>query len=242
MIVICNDKQEIVNKAADKFVEIARAAISKHGIFTVALSGGSTPAELYSMLPTYLSHSQIDINKIHLFWGDERSVPPDHQESNYRMAKETLIRELSLPDNHIHRIKAENGKDAARAYEKEISDFFKLKNGEMPKFNLILLGLGEDGHTASLFPGCLPVKEDKRLVSAVFIEQLQALRFTLTPEVINSAFTIVFLVSGRKKARVFYEVINGEYNPDRFPAQIVRSAKAEEVIWFIDKGVSQYFS
>ena len=183
------DFEGLVRVAAQTFVSVAQEAIADHGQFVVALAGGSTPKKLYSLLATDTFRPHIPWDRTHLFWGDERHVPPDHQDSNYRMAREALLTHVPLPEDHVHRIHGEmpNAENAANRYEQELGDFFQLAAHQKPRFDLVLLGMGPDGHTASLFPGTSAVHETTRLVSAPWVEKFSTFRITLTPAVLNEA-------------------------------------------------------
>ena len=221
--VICGDPKEVSTRAAELFVELAGEAVSTSGRFAAALSGGSTPRALYALLATDQFRQRVPWSRVHLFWGDERCVPPDHADSNYRMAREALLAKVPIPTENIHRMPAEQ-KDhrlAADAYEEALRVFFALQAGELPRFDLILLGMGEDGHTASLFPGTVALAETERLVVAVYVEKLDTHRLTLTVPVINHAAHVVFLVTGKSKAPVLREVLEGERQPQRNPIQLI---------------------
>ncbi len=242
-IVICRDEADMHERAADAFLDRAEACLSRKGMFTVALSGGRTPKGLYERISMPGKKELLDWRRIHIFWGDERGVPPEHDDSNYRMVLEPLLRKLRIPKGNVHRIKGEKGDNAAAEYEKEMIGFFGTSGNAVPVFDLILLGMGSDGHTASLFPGMLIVADDGSvkipgsgagLAAAVRVGDAGRLRITLTPVVINSAREIFFLVSGREKAAALSEVLEGRFDPERFPAQLVRRAKGK-VTWFVDK-------
>jgi len=191
-IIVCGDVDELNRKAAERFITLAADAISRSGRFTVALSGGSTPKALYSLLASPAYRERIDWSRIHLFWGDERCVPPDHPESNFRMVQESLLSRIQIPSENVHRMMGEKEPEQARQeYEEHLKQFFRLPPGEVPRFDLILLGLGEDGHTASLFPGSAALNENQRLVATIYVEKLKAQRLTLTLPVINAAAQII---------------------------------------------------
>jgi 6-phosphogluconolactonase len=179
----------------------------------------------------------------HFFWGDERHVPPDHPDSNYRMAREAMLSQVPVPPQNVHRIPAENpdASQAAQDYDHELREFFRLPSGQFPRFDLILLGMGPDGHTASLFPGTTAVREQKALVAALWVETLRSHRITLTPPVLNNAACVIFLVSGEQKAETLREVIEGDYQPDRLPAQVVRPASGR-VLWLVDRAAGRLLS
>lgn len=221
-------KEVIVSKdiftiAAEKFVEIVKYSIEKRGQFTVALSGGSTPKKLYSMLAEEPFRSRIKWQKIQFFFGDERLVLPDSSESNFQMANEALFSKVEIPKENIHRFATEKvePKLIAEEMENEIRQVFKLKDNEFPRFDLVFLGMGDDGHTASLFPETKALREDKRIVVENFVPKFETFRLTFTYPTINNARNIIFLISGEDKAEVLKEVLHGEYNPKKLPSQTV---------------------
>ena len=218
-IIICRDVDELNRDAAAQFIASANAAIVRSGRFTVALSGGSTPKALYSLLASPAYIVRIDWSRTHLFWGDERCVPPDHPESNFRMVREALLTKINLPTQTIHRMIGEIEADhAAMAYEAALQRFFGLTEGELPRFDLIFLGLGEDGHTASLFPGSAALDEGKHLVATTYVEKLKAHRLTLTLPVINAAAQVTFLVAGQSKSAVVKEILGSDSHLCSYPA------------------------
>jgi 6-phosphogluconolactonase len=239
---ILDDADALAAAAAEAFARRAGEGIRKKGSFAVALAGGSTPRRLYALLAEAEGHGlsdRIDWTKVHCFWGDERHVPPDHPESNYRMARETLLSKVSVPEANVHRIHGEEP-DAARAaalYEQALASHFKLQHGALPRFDLVLLGMGADGHTASLFPGTDAVREEARLVAAPWVEKLETHRITLTPPVLNSAAELLFLVSGADKAPALRAVLEGEKRPDELPAQIVRPTRGR-LTWLVDRAAA----
>ncbi len=240
-VVICYVEEEMNERAALSFVEIANSALSGDNLFTVALSGGKTPEGLYSLLSSGKYAREVNWKKVHFFWGDERAVGPAHIESNYRMCSEALFEKLRMPEENIHRIKGEKGERAAGDYEKEIRAFFKLKRGAFPEFSLMLLGMGADGHTASIFPGTAAVTENRRIAVAVHVESLNTVRITLTPPVIINARNIIFLVRGREKAGALFKCLEGALAPQESPAQFARLAKGP-VTWFVDREVASKLS
>jgi 6-phosphogluconolactonase len=218
--------------SAEMVVEYLNEEIRRLGSASFVLSGGVTPRIVYDMLASPSLVSKVDWSRVHVFWGDERCVPPNAPESNYRMAEESLLRNLSLPARNVHRIHAEHPPlTAAGEYETEIRAHFGLRPHEVPEFSLVLLGLGPDGHTASLFPGNNALAEKTRLVIGVYIEALQTSRVTMTLPVINNASTILFLVSGREKARILWEVL--EDDTPRYPAQLVQPGSGR-LFWCVD--------
>ncbi|OQZ00761.1 MAG: 6-phosphogluconolactonase [Candidatus Brocadia sp. UTAMX2] len=227
---------ELSHQAAQEFVRLAGEAVRAKGFFTVALSGGSTPRGLYTMLASDVYRKQVSWTDVYLFWGDERCVPPDDPDSNYRMTREALIQRVPIPKEHIHRIPAEreDHAHAAGEYEQTIKTFFHLNTGEFPRFDLILLGMGDDGHTASLFPGVSLLEETSRFMCSHYVEKLGAYRLTLTVPVINQAEHIIFLVSGASKAPVLQEVLEGDYQPQRLPAQLIQPVHGR-LLFIVDR-------
>ena len=228
---------ELSRAAALEVIQQARQVIQERGQFVIALPGGSTPASLDSLLADDSTfRTAIPWDKIHFFWGDERHVPPDHRDSNYRMAHEAMLSKVPVPSENIHRIKGENpdAQQVAEEYEETIRTFFRLRTGEFPWFDLVLLGLGPDGHTASLFPGSEALHERHRLVMANWVEKLQAYRITMTLPVFNQAAFVLFFVSGAEKAEILRQVIEGEKRKDPFPSQLVRPINGR-LLWLVDR-------
>ena len=210
----------------------AKSGPTQRGRFTVALSGGSTPRRLYELLATPAYAEKTSWERWHVFWGDERCVPPDHPDSNYRMAREALLDRVPIPPSQIHRIKGEAVPyDAAEAYEHELCQSF----GEpTPAFDLVLLGLGEDGHTASLFPGTNGLEEERRLVMANWVPHLQAYRITFTLPLINAARNVAFLVTDGSKAEVLRKVLAPTPGDPLLTAARVQP-RAGTLHWFLSK-------
>ena len=230
-IIICRDTGELSRKAAEQFVALARQAIAAHGRFSVALSGGSTPKVLYSTLASAEFNSQLAWRQIHLFWGDERCVAPDHTESNFRMVKESLLSKIVIPAENVHRMIGElEPAAAASAYETELRQFFSFSQESLPRFDLILLGLGEDGHTASLFRDSSALNDTERWVATTYVEKLDAHRLTLTFPVIINAAQITFLIAGQSKAAIVKEIIATETCD--YPAARIRPENGQ-LIWFV---------
>jgi 6-phosphogluconolactonase len=229
-IFVLSTPGELFRAAANEFVTRASEAIAKRGRFCVALSGGSTPKSLYSLLA---ENASLPWTKIYFFWSDERHVPPTDSESNYRMAQEALLAKVPVPPDHIFRVRAEekDAEAAAREYEHAIAAFFALQTGELPRFDLILLGLGPDGHTASLFPGSAALKETERLVVANWVEKFKTYRITFTYPVLNSAACVMFLASGLEKAGMVHQIL--EDPSARLPAQGVLPENGQ-VLWMLD--------
>ena len=231
------DRGAIARAAAELFTSAAGDARERGGTFSVALAGGSTPRDLYRLLADEGEpfRARLPWEALRLFWGDERHVPPDHPDSNYRMARETLLERAPIPAQNVHRIHAEEP-DAGRAageYEETIAAAFRLAPDGLPRFDLILLGLGPEGHTASLFPGSPALHDGEHLVAAPWVEKLGAHRITLTPRALNAAARVVFLVAGEEKAPALREVLAGDASPDLYPARIVRPTDGE-LLWLLD--------
>ena len=241
-IQIVSNADELARAAATEFVNRAAMAVQARGLFSVALSGGTTPRSLFSLLASDASlRAQMPWERIHFFWGDERHVPPDHADSNYRMAREAMLAKVPVPAANIHRIKSEytEAQSAADEYEEDLRDFFKLVPYELPRFDLVLLGMGPDGHTASLFPGTDALDERERLVVANWVEKFNAFRITMTLPVLNNAASVFFFVSGAEKAEVLREVLEGER--DRFPSQLIHPADGR-LLWLVDAAAASLLS
>lgn len=229
---VYDDVDVVTIMLADHVVYKVNDAIAANDRCSVALSGGSTPSALYSLLATLLFSGWVRWPGVHVFWGDERCVPPDHLDSNYRMARETLLDHVPIPAQNIHRIKGElPPEEAAAGYRDVLRDFF---DSEIPRFDLVLLGMGGDGHIASLFPKTAALHEDKLPVVANYVEKLDSWRITLTPPAINAAANIAFMVAGAGKAERLDQVLNGTQQPDILPAQLVNPTNGE-LLWFVDK-------
>jgi 6-phosphogluconolactonase len=222
--------------AAEEIVRLAEEATGASGRFTVALSGGSTPRATYALMADDPSlRERMPWDRTHFFWGDERLVPPDHPESNYRMAFEAMLSKVPVPPENVHRIAGEHqdATQAADEYERALIEFFRLSRGEFPFFDLVLLGLGPDGHVASLFPGTVALRERQRLVVANWVGQLDAERITMTPPVFNHAACLIFLVSGAEKAAALKTVLEPGAASKRLPAQRIQPQRGR-LIWLAD--------
>lgn len=212
----------------------------------MALAGGSTPKSLYQLLASDKFKDQIDWRKVFFFFGDERNVPPDSKKSNYRMANENLLQPLQIRAENIFRWKTElkDAEQTAKNYAETLEDFFDTAENppadaggskkSFPRFNLILLGMGDDGHTASLFPFTEALKETEKTAVANRVEKLDSMRLTLTFPVINDASNVMFLVSGAGKAKTLRRVLKGDFQPEKYPAQNVKPANGE-LLWLIDE-------
>jgi 6-phosphogluconolactonase len=245
------DAQQVAEVAADEFLRIGNAAIDRCGRFTIAFSGGETPRRLYQLLATAPRRTQLDWSSVECFWSDERPVPPDHPDSNFRMVHEALLESVNIPATHIHRIEAErtDRTKAARDYEAEIARVFGVAatrdpqrgepprgeppRGKPPAFDLILLGMGPDGHTASLFPHTAALHETTRWVVVNPVPTLGTERITLTAPLINRAATVLFLVFGADKAATLAAVLEGPRVVDRLPAQLIQPVSGT-VTWLVD--------
>jgi 6-phosphogluconolactonase len=218
-VIVLQNEDEMADFMIKKWKEVSRAAIEEEGFLTVALSGGKTPIPLYQRLA--LLKEGLPWEKTHIFLVDERFLPFQHPDSNFHMLKDTLLDQVPIPRQNIHPVPAGEATPqiAARKYEEDLRTFFKLAPDELPELDLILLGVGKDGHTASLFPGRLPINEPGQLVAAVMLDEMRHNRITLTLPVINQAKTIIFLVTGKNKAEVLGKVI---YKKDStLPASLV---------------------
>lgn len=235
MIHIYNDPEALSQAAAELFMLQSRVAGMVCGRFTVALSGGETPRRMYEILATKPFRERIHWNEVHIFWSDERCVPEEDPRSNALMAHQALLSHVPIPAQNIHPIRcATSPQQAALEYESELKQFFSRQN---PNFHLVMLGLGSNGHIASLFPHTPVLNEKERWVSEVFIEQLGMYRVTFTAPYINQAEQVVFLVSGADKAQVLEDVLEGPYQPNELPAQLIRH-DGTHPLWLVDKAAS----
>jgi 6-phosphogluconolactonase len=232
-IEVLSDLEALSHHAASIFVTTSKKSIETKKRFVVVISGGSTPRRLYTLLGSETYRHQVDWQHVHFFWADERCVPKDDEASNFKTAFDTLLSRVALPDKNIHRIKGEEAPDkAARDYEEEIKRFFG--ESERPGFDLIILGMGEDGHTASLFPGSKSLEEKVRLAIPVYLGEPKKNRITLTLPVLNNADQILFLVAGSSKAVVLSEVLGDGEKKRGFPAGLICPARGN-ITWLIDQ-------
>jgi 6-phosphogluconolactonase len=222
------DVKALTEAAAKRFAQLATEAVGEHGVFAVALSGGSTPKALYRLMAADQAiRSQIPWSKVYVFFGDERHVPPDHADSNFRMANEAMLQSLGTEQVHVHRVLSElpSASQAAAQYEEDLRDFFEprgLLDKDFPRFDLIFLGMGPDGHTASLFPNSSGLGETRRWVVANWVEKFQTDRITMTFPVLNAAAEVILFVSGPEKAPLVAEVLQAKGGVDKYPVQMVR--------------------
>jgi len=234
--------QDLFQAAAEEVVRCANEAVAARGRFAIALSGGSTPKNLYTLLATNARMS-LPWAQTFFFWSDERHVPPNDPESNYRMAEEALLSKVPVSAGNVFRIPAEDpdAVAAALAYEQTLRTFFSLKPGDVPRFDLILLGMGPDGHTASLFPETAAVQERSRLVVANWVEKLKTHRITFTLPVLNAARCVCFLVSGSEKAAALREVLEGDAPGEKYPSKLVKPTDGKS-IWIVDGAAASQLS
>lgn len=231
-LLVYRDKAELAEAAARDFARRAGGAIEACGRFAVALAGGSTPEATYEVLAR--DHADgLDWSRVHAFFGDERTVPPDHEDSNYRMAREALL--SRVPVGSVHRMRGElPPEEAAASYEQELREFFGA--AEVPRFDLIMLGIGGDGHTASLFPETAALEVSDRWVVANPVLKLETTRLTLTAPVINAAGAVTFLVAGEDKAGALEEILEGDADPRAYPAKLVQPEG--ELVWMADRAAA----
>jgi 6-phosphogluconolactonase len=232
-IEVLSDLEALSLHAASIFVSASKNSIAAKKRFAVAISGGSTPRRFYALLGSDAYRHRVDWQYVHFFWADERCVPKEDEASNFRTAFDTFLSKIALPEKNIHRIKGEEAPDeAARDYEEEIRGFFG--ESERPRFDLIILGIGEDGHTASLFPGSKSLEERVRLAIPVYLGEPSKNRITLTLPVLSNADQILFLAAGPSKAGVLSEILRDGEKRKWFPAGLVRPAHGN-MMWLIDQ-------
>ena len=230
--IVFPDQRAFIDGAANFIVDLATEAIAERGRFTIALSGGSTPRPIYARLADPNYRDRIEWSKVHVFFGDERCVPPDDARSNYRMTYEALLDHVPLPPDQIHRIRGEiDPAQAALIYEQELQQLFRT--AAIPVFDLICLGLGDNGHTASLFPGTASLREKERWIVPQYVEVMTTWRVTFTAPLINAARHCAFLVEGAGKAEMSQRVLEGPYQPDVLPAQLIQPVNGE-LHWLVD--------
>jgi 6-phosphogluconolactonase len=233
---ILADGAAIAKRAAQEFVQAAAAAVREKNAFNVALAGGSTPKTLYGLLVNDATlRSQVPWDKVHLFFGDERHVPPDHPDSNFRMATEAMVSKSPLKPEQVTRIKGEypDTDRAALEYEKALREYFKLKDGEYPRFDLLLAGMGNEGHTLSLFPGTKALHADGRIAVRNWVGKLYTERITMTAPAASNAAQIIFMVTGPDKAPALKAVLEGPFEPEQLPAQLLQP-KNGKLLWLVD--------
>jgi 6-phosphogluconolactonase len=233
---IFDTPEQVARAAAERFVDYSIASIRGHGSFAVALAGGSTPRRAYELLGSDEFKSRVDWSRVHLYFGDERNVPPDSQESNYHMVNEALLSRVVIPAANVHRIEGEvDGTESAESYEAELKVFFGKV--DWPRFDLVLLGMGADGHTASLFPRNAALKEETKWVVATRQPQSGQDRISLTLPVINHAARVTFMVTGTEKAATLARVLRGASADEALPAQKVRPVNGV-LEWLVDRAAA----
>src|SRR5882724_5205723 len=238
---ILADAAAITRRAADEFLKASSEAVAKNGVFNVAFAGGSTPKALYSMLaddPAY--RAKLAWDKMRVFFGDERHVPPDHSESNFRMASEALFSKGLLKPEQIARIKGEypDTEKAALEYELVLRTYFHLKDGQYPRFDLVLLGMGDEGHTLSLFPGTKALHPGGRIVVHNWVGKFFTERVTITAETANHANRVLFMITRADKAPALKAVLEGPYEPEQLPAQFIQPVSGN-ALWLIDRDAAK---
>lgn len=235
-VLILTNIDAIAKRAAQDFLQSATQAVSEKGSFTVALAGGSTPKALYSLLASDAALcSQVPWDKMYVYFGDERSVGPDHADSNFRMATETMLSKVPIKPEQVFRIKGEykDTEKAAQEYEQVLRTSFKIAEGQFPRFDLVFLGIGNEGHTASLFPGTKALHETKRLVVRNWVGKLYTNRITLTAPAISNAARVIFMITGADKALPLKGILEGPYEPDQLPAQMIQPPNGK-LVWLVD--------
>ncbi|MGE5276530.1 MAG: 6-phosphogluconolactonase [Acidobacteriota bacterium] len=240
---IAEDAEALARASAEEFRQAVASAVGGRGEAAVALSGGTTPRRLYELLAGEAHRNRLDWARIHFFFGDERHAPPEDPESNYRMAFESMFQRVPVPEGNVHRIRGEapEAEAAARDYERDLRRHFRLRAGEFPRFDLALLGLGPDGHTASLFPGTRALREKRRLAVANWVGKLDTSRITLTAPVFNHSACVLFLVSGQDKAMPLKSVLEGAHEPEQLPAQLIRPGRGR-LLWLADRAAAARLS
>lgn len=221
---------QLARDVADWLVQYEQQVLQKQDRFTIALSGGSTPKALHELLAGSPYREQLSWDKWHVFWGDERYVPLTDERNNARMAFDTLLNHVSIPEEQIHVMRTDTAPDESmQAYAQTLHTYF---DGQEHTFDLVLLGMGDDGHTLSLFPGTEVVQEQTDWTKAYFLEAQNMYRLTLTAPVVNRAAAVAFLVAGEKKRKALQEVLHGTYQPDLYPSQVIKPTG--ELLWFVD--------
>ena len=236
---VYSEPAEVARGAARLFVDYAWQSIAKDGRFMVALSGGNTPRQMFDLLASDEFRGQVDWAKVHFFWSDERAVPPTNAESNYGMARRDLLIRVPIPEGNVHRMEAEKASigRAAHEYEEVLRKYLDLDDRGFPRFHLIYLGMGKDGHTASLFPGTRVTRQTSRWVSTPWVAKMNMRRMTLTLPVLDAAFRVVFLVVGSEKAEILHAVLEGKSDPP-YPAQLVQPRNLGLKLFLVDKAAA----
>jgi len=236
-LIVLENAEAVCVRAAEEIVHFSGEAICTHGQFNLCFTGGNTPADTYRLMATRF-HLSVDWKEVNFYWGDERCVARDDSASNFGMAQRTLLSSLTLKPGQVHRMHGEDDPaKAAGACEEDLKKSFSLEDGAFPRFDLTLLGLGDNAHIVSLFPGYPAIHEQKRLVVPVEVDAPQRKRITLTAPVINQSARIMFIVAGQNKAKAVKQVLEGPRDVDQFPGQVVQPSSGE-VLWVLDKGAA----
>jgi 6-phosphogluconolactonase len=233
---ILPDASAIARRAAERIIESAATAVKERGVFTISLAGGSTPKTLYTLLATDPAFkSKMPWDKTQFFFGDERHVPPDDSESNFRMANESMLSKLLLKPEQVLRIKAEyeDAEKAAKEYEQTLRSSFKLSDGQLPRFDVLLLGMGDEGHTLSLFPGTKALHDNGRLVMSNWVGKFFTTRITTTAPVASNSGLVIFMITKADKALALKAVLEGPYEPEQLPSQLIQP-KNGKLLWLLD--------
>lgn len=235
-VLVARDTESAYSLSAQTIVDLAHQAVNARGKFTIALSGGSTPKKLYELLVSPAWQPKMPWSQTEFFWGDERYVPSTDSSSNFNMTQQAMLSKVSVPAERVHRVLTEKeAQECAAQYEQEVRKIVPAGSDGTPQFDLILLGLGTNGHTASLFPYQPALHEKKKLVIAEYIDEVKMTRVTFSAALINAAHQIVFVSLGEDKATVVREVVTGPFDPERLPAQLVRPAHGK-LTWILDAG------
>ena len=242
-IEILPDVSTIAQKAAAIFVGAAQQAVRERGVFRVAMAGGSTPKALHAVLTSDSFRSQLPWDKMQIFFGDERHVPPDHSDSNYRMVNETFVSKTPVKPEQVFRIKAElqDTEKAAQDYEQILRTQFALKSGQLPRFDLMLLGMGSEGHTLSLFPGTTALRDNGRLVVRTWVGKLYTERITCTAPVANNSAAVLFMIAGADKAPALKAVLEGPFEPEQLPSQLIKPVNGN-LFFLVDSAAGSMLS
>jgi 6-phosphogluconolactonase len=243
-VYILKDNPAIARRAAEIFVKMAQSAVIRNGSFSVALAGGSTPKLLYSLLATDADlRAKLPWDKMQLFFGDERHVGPDDPQSNFKMASEAMITKAPLKPEQVHRMKGEypDSERAAKEYEQDLRSHFRIKDSELPRLDLVLAGMGDEGHTLSLFPGTKALHAQGRAVVRNWVGKLYTERITITAPVANNAEMILFMVAGKEKTLALKGVLEGPYEPDQLPAQLLQPTNGK-LLWLVDEAAGSMLS
>jgi len=239
-VAVLPDAAAVARRATEEFLKSVNEAVAQKGFFTVALAGGSTPKALYALLADDPSlRSRIPWPKLHFFFGDERHVPPDNTESNFHMANEALFSKGLVKPEQITRMRGEyaDTEKAALEYEQALRAYFKLQDGEYPRFDLVLLGMGDEGHCLSLFPGTQALHASHRIVVRNWVGKLFSERITLTAAAANNANRVIFLVTRSDKALALKAVLEGPYEPEQLPSQLIQPVSGN-LLWLVDQAAA----